>query len=103
MPAVQFTRAAAAATGTVTSVTNAIASGTLLAANPNRVGAIIFNDDTVTTGAVLKVKLGATASSTSFTAVIAPATSWTVPEGYTGIIDGIASAATGSARITELT
>lgn len=89
-------------TGTTTSVANAIASGTILAANVNRKGATIFNDDTAGTGATLKIKLGATASVSSFTYAIAPMGYYEVPFGYTGVIDGIASAATGNVRITEV-
>lgn len=92
-----------AATPTQTSVPNATSSTSLLASNTSRLGATIFNDDTASTGATLKVKLGATASSTSYTVAIAPQGYYEVPYGYTGAIDGIASAATGNARITELT
>lgn len=88
------------ATGTITSVADTDASTTLLAANAARLGATIFNDST----ADLYVKLGATASATSFTVKMAAASYFEVPYGYTGIIDGIWSAdASGSARITELT
>lgn len=88
------------ATGTQTSVANAVTNVTLLAANSDRKGATIYNDDTA---AILKIKLGATASASSFTCAIAPGGYYEVPFGYTGIIDGIASVATGNARITEMT
>lgn len=91
-----------AATPTQTSVPNAVTTTSLLAANADRLGATIFNDDTASTGAVLKVKLGATASASSFSVAIAPQGYYEVPFGYTGAVDGIASAATGNARITEL-
>lgn len=87
------------ATGTVTSVSNSISTGTLLAANAARLGATLYNDDV---SAVLKIKLGATASTTSFTYAIPASGYFEVPFGYTGIITGIASVASGSARITEL-
>lgn len=90
-------------TGTATPVANSITSVTLLAANANRKGATIFNDDTAVTGATLRIKFGATASATSFVYAIPPQGYYEVPFGYTGVIDGIASAASGSARITELT
>lgn len=91
------------ATPAQSSVANSASSVSLLASNANRLGATIFNDDTANTGATLKVKLGATASATSFTVALAPQAYYEVPFGYTGAIDGIASAATGNARITELT
>lgn len=84
----------------VTSVADSASNVTLLASNANRLGATIYNDSTV----ALYVKLGATASTTSFTIKMAADAYYEVPFGYTGIIDGIwASDASGSARITELT
>ena len=85
----------------VTSVDDTNTSTTLLPPNNNRKGFIIFNNS----NAILYVKLGATASTTSFTYRL---TSYgTVNETnfrYTGIIDGIwASDASGNAQITELT
>lgn len=73
---------------------------TLLASNANRRGATVHNDSAL---ANLFVKLGATASATSFTARLLPNGYYEVPFGYTGIIDGIWSLASGNARITELT
>lgn len=99
---VQPVKEVRAGTPTQSTVANATSSTSLLAANANRLGATIFNDDTATTGATLKVKLGATASASSFTVSIAPQGYYEVPFGYTGAIDGIASAATGNARITEV-
>ncbi len=90
----------APATGTLTSVNNSVTSVTVLASNAARKGATIYNDDTA---AILKIKFGATASSTSFVYAIPAAGYFEVPFGYTGIIDGIASVATGAARVTELT
>jgi hypothetical protein len=91
---------ASSATATVTSVADAATSATLLAANAARLGATIFNDSTVD----LYVKLGTTASATSFTVKLTPGAYYEVPYRYTGRIDGIwASDASGSARITELT
>lgn len=88
------------ATATTTSVADTAVSTTLLASNANRLGATIYNDSTV----ALYLKLGATASLTSFTVKMAADGYYEVPFGYTGIIDGIwASDASGSARIVELT
>jgi hypothetical protein len=88
------------ATGTTTTVAASASNVTLLASNANRLGATIFNDSVA---ANLFVKLGATASATSFAARITPNGYYEVPYNYTGIIDGIWSAASGNARITELT
>ena len=96
------TKEARAATPAQSSVANSTSSVSLLASNANRLGATIYNDDSAG-GATLKVKLGATASATSFTVAIKAEGYFEVPFGYTGAIDGIASAATGNARITELT
>jgi len=87
------------ATGTTTSIASSITNVTLLVSNTSRKGATIFNDGTKT----LSVKLGATASATSFAAQITARGYYEVPFGYTGIIDGIWDVANGSARITELT
>jgi hypothetical protein len=73
---------------------------TILAANAARLGAVIVNE----TNKVLYLKLGATASLTSYTYKMAPEDRVEVPFGYTGIIDGIWSAAgSGFAQVTELT
>lgn len=89
-----------AATATTTSVSDTALSTTLLAANANRLGATVYNDSTVD----LYLKLGATASLTSFTVKMAADGYYEVPFNYTGIIDGIwASDAIGAARIVELT
>lgn len=85
-------------TAVTTSVASSASSTTLLAANANRFGATIYNDSTQ----VLYVKLGATASATSFTAKLAAGDYYEVPYDYSGIIDGIWAAADGYARITEV-
>lgn len=93
------------ATGTVTAVASSASNGTLLAANPYRQGATIYNSST----AILYIKCGATASTSSFTIVLpAGATPidtafWQVPYGYTGRIDGIWASANGNALVTEFT
>lgn len=88
-----------AATAAVTSPSTSTTSATLLAANVARKGATIYNDS----AAVLYVKFGATASSTSFTVPLAANAYYEVPGGYTGIIDGILVSGTGAGRVTELT
>ncbi len=86
-------------TGSHTDVASSATNVTILASNVNRLGATIFNDSTKT----LYLKLGATASTTSYTLKLGPDGYFEVPFGYTGIIDGIWSAANGNARVTELT
>lgn len=85
-------------TSSVTSVNDTASSTQLLAANPSRKEVIFSNDSTST----LYVKLGATASTTSYTAKLS--TDDTFITQFTGRIDGIwSSDASGAVRITELT
>src|ERR1044072_5399198 len=60
--------ATAASTATVTSVSDTASSTTLLSLNTSRLGATIYNDSTVD----LYVKLGTTASTSSFTIKLSP-------------------------------
>ncbi len=94
------TTAAAATTSSVTSVASSGSSVSLLASNSSRKNATFFNESTTT----LYLKLGATASFTSYTVQLSPNSYYELPNGavYTGAIDGIWSSANGSARITEL-
>lgn len=87
------------ATSAVTSVSASVSNVTLKASNAGRYGLSIYNDST----ANLFVKLGATASATSFTQKVAGGGAYEVPFGYTGIVDGIWESATGAARVTEVT
>ena len=94
---------AAASTATLANVAGSASSVTLLAANAERLGATIVNDST----AILYVKFGSAATTTSYTVMLAGTASsiaayYEVPFGYTGIITGIWASATGSARVTEL-
>lgn len=88
-------------TSSVTSVGSSATSVNLLASNANRKNATFYNDSTQ----ILYLKLGATASNTSYTVQIQPGGYYELPAGkiYTGAIDGIWAAANGNARITELT
>lgn len=79
------------------SVTNA--STSILASNASRLGATIYNEG----AAICYMKLGATASVTSYTIQIAVGAYYEVPFAYTGAIDGITSAGTAQLRVTELT
>lgn len=91
----------AAASSAVTSVASSATTVSLLASNAARKNAAFFNEST----AILYLKLGATASLTSYTVQIPSQGYYELPTGkiYSGAIDGIWSAANGSARITELT
>jgi hypothetical protein len=98
------TKETRSATNTTATVAGSATVVTLIASNANRLGATIYNDSS----AILYMKLGATASISDFTAVLAPLTSsvggyYEVPFGYTGIITGIWASATGNARVGELT
>lgn len=76
---------------------------TLVSANASRIKATIYNDSA--TG-ILYIKEGAAASATSFEYALAPATA-TAPGGtlicddYNGILTGILSTGTGTARVGE--
>jgi hypothetical protein len=95
------TNESVSATATLSNVASSASSVSLLASNSSRKGAMIFNDSTQ----VLYVKLGATASTTSYTVQIAASGYYELPPAhiYTGAIDGIWASANGNARITELT
>lgn len=84
-------------TSSLSNVSGSATSVSLLASNANRKVAKFYNDSS----AILYLKEGTTASTTSFTTKL-------FPEGYyettyTGAIDGIWASATGAVRITELT
>ncbi len=83
----------------VTSVASSASNVTILALNAQRRGATICNDST----AILYLKLGATASTSSFTVKMLADAYYEVPAQYTGIIDGIWASANGNARVTEIT
>lgn len=84
-------------TATLASVAGSATSVTILAANAERIGAVIVNDSTET----LYLKYGATASSGSYTTKLGPQQQHDVRPGYTGILDGLWTAAAGNARVTE--
>lgn len=95
------TKLSEATTSAITSVNDSATSISLLATNANRKGATFHNDSTE----ILYLKLGTTASLTSFSARLLPNGYYEIPScGYTGAIDGIwAANASGAVRITELT
>lgn len=90
-----------AATGTLSNVSGTVTSTTLLSANANRKGALLFNDSTA------NLFIGFTSSAvsqTSYTVKVGPGGLFELPVPlYTGQVNGIWDAAAGTARITELT
>lgn len=90
---------ATSSTGTLSSVALATSSTTILASNAARKGFIVYNDSLN----ILYLAFSATASTTAFSAKMQPGSSYNSDTLYTGIITGISSAATGSARVTEFT
>lgn len=99
-PSVQAVQPVRSSTSNDTSVAASATNVTLLSSNTNRLGASVWNDSTTAT---LYLKLGTTASTSSYTVQVFPSGYYEVPFGYTGQIDGIWSAAVGNARISELT
>jgi hypothetical protein len=83
---------------TINNVPSSVASITLLLANESRLGATIFNDSTKT----LRISLGPNASSTNFTTKIPTQGYYEIPFNYVGIITGLWEAASGAAKVTEL-
>lgn len=86
-------------TGTITSVSSSATNVTLKAANSLRKGLTIYNESTQ----IMYLKLGTTASATSYTSQLEAGDYYETPYGYTGIVDALWASANGSARITELT
>lgn len=90
---------AQATTSVVTSVAASVSSIQILAANSGRLQATFFNNST----ANCFLKLGTTASTSSFTVKIDPNGYYELPfPGYTGRIDAIWDAANGALLVTEL-
>lgn len=98
-PATQIVQEVRSSVSNITSVAASITSVILLSANVNRLGATVWNDSSTNT---LYLKLGTTASTSSYTAQVLPSGYYEVPFGYVGEIDGIWSGAVGAARISEL-
>ena len=91
--------AAKAGTATLSNVSSSASNGTLFATNADRIGVLVFNDST----AVLYLKYGATASSSSYSIKMEAGSYWEMPQPiFTGQIDGIWASANGAARVTEL-
>lgn len=85
------------ATATLSNVSGSASSVTLIAADTSRRKVVLYNDSTED----CYVKYGSTASTTSFTWLMA-AGSHIEEEHYNGIITGIWNSATGSMRVSEI-
>jgi hypothetical protein len=85
---------------TQTSVASSASSVTILAANLNRQGAMVYNDST----AILYLLLGVgTASTTNYSVQLASQGFFETPFSFNGQLTGIWASANGSARVTETT
>lgn len=93
------TAAAATTAASCTSVSASVTVVTLLVSLPARLGATVHNDST----SILYLRLGAAASTTTFSVRVPPQGYYEVPYRYTGVITGIWDVAAGNARVTELT
>ncbi len=88
-----------ASANNITAITSSIFNQVFLVTNLSRIGATIYNESTQ----ILFLKLGAGASSISYTVQMGPRTYFEAPYGYTGQIDGLWQSADGFARVGELT
>lgn len=86
-------------TAAITSVSNAITTGVVLASNTARRGFIVYNDSL----AIVFLAFAATASTTAFSVKMQPGSEYEPGIDYTGVISAIASAAVGALRVTEFT
>lgn len=75
------------------------ASATILALNASRWGASVYNEGAATGF----VKLGATASTTSYWTQVPAGAYYPIPFGYTGVVDAITSAGTAQFEVVEFT
>lgn len=70
----------------------------LLAPNPNRIGATVYNEGT----ASCYLKLGSGASTTSYTLQVGNGGYYELPYRYTGQIEGVTASSTAQLRVTEI-
>jgi hypothetical protein len=92
------TQMPAVSNSVVTSVPSSASNSTLLVANANRKGAVVYNNSI----SPLFIKFGATASVSDFTVSIAAGGYFEFPLPiYSGIVDCIWSVANGAAKVTE--
>jgi hypothetical protein len=85
------------ATPTQSTASISTTSATILEASATRLGASIYNES----GAACYVKLGATASATSYTVLLAIDGYYELPYGYVGVVDGITASGTAVLRVTS--
>lgn len=89
---------------TISRTAASASSVTLISSNTTRTGAVVVNESS----SVLRIKLGTSASATSYTYLLpgstgAPYATWEMSNFiYTGTITGIWDSATGSAQVTEI-
>ena len=89
---------AVADSASLVNVGSSTSSVTLASANAGRNGLVIVNDST----AVLYVKYGSTASSSSYTYKLGAGDIFEMSIVYTGIVTGIWASVNGNARVTEI-
>ena len=91
----------ASTTATLSNVAASVSSVTVLASNVLRRGGEIYNDSS----SAMYLKAGSSASTTSFSVKIPPASLYEFPAFpmYSGIYTAVWDSATGNARVTELT
>jgi hypothetical protein len=94
----QPTKETRSTSSSVTQVGSSATNVTLKVSNAARLGLTVHNDST----AILYLKLGATASTTSYTVQVPSQGYYEVPGLYIGIVDGIWASANGNAYVTEL-
>lgn len=83
---------------TLANVASSASSVTLFAASGTTKARTIYNDSS----AILYVKFGATASTTSYTVQLAAGAFYEFPQPcYAGLVDGIWASANGFARVTS--
>lgn len=86
------------ATATPSNVASSTSSTALFASNPAARSRNVYNDST----AVLYLKFGTGASSTSYTVQLPAAWNYEFPQPlYTGAVEGAWASANGNARVTE--
>lgn len=88
----------AAESAVVTSVPAAVATTTLSLSDPTRRGLAIYNNSS----SEMFIKLGAGATSTSFTFRAGTNSYFEVPFNYTGLVTGFWTTANGAALVTEV-
>lgn len=91
------------ATSAQSSVTGAAADTTILASNANRLGATVYNEQAAGGATLYLLLASGTSSVTNYSVQLGPSGFYELPFGYTGILKGIWSAASGAARVTEFT